>query len=1674
MEIDDKLKNWMNQNEKFGISIKFGLYTEKILEINYLNWSKIYYLISLYIFFYEMQKNLELIHTFLFNSLGNSFLEKSKGIFDYLAIENHINYKEISFLLISVVIAQFLILIFLMIDFFFFKYQKIQVNVNSVHKFFFNVINFILLIFPYSLNYINIMLISNPNLANDTTSKVIYYLNLFNIIFFNLVYLIYIYFFNDISPKKNKYFLSTTNPIFHIINYSKFVLYNILLLTLNFLPKLVVFISIFLFLTLYLKFMYSNVFMINEIMFKILLVNTFFFMINCLFNILYCFTNSLINNYFFIIFFFMISVSLTFICVPVFLKYKYKSRYLLNNYKERTYYISDDMYIYGLFHKRGFSFEDLFKHKHICSHYVLEKCWCKKKNSELILNDSEALKKLSFKTCYLLRKIRNESSVIDLIYFYSLLSNEKINDALFLFLMKFEVKFLKIYQFHYLIRLINNFKSIYEKTISSPDQDQKKRKISKNCFNTFILYEFHFKEICKSIKKAITTSKNFWELVKQNLNNSIKFLKIGMEIGELTIIISKEFGILQKIHPNKIKLLKIFSTFLHCVLNEKDYVKLCLNLIDEHIKILSINIHSLNSIMEKDMGLLVISGESDKLFKIVSYNKLAKNYFGSKISLKNLDIHHLQPFPMNLIHLLYLRERLSASYISKKRTLYCLNESGDMNHISTNILPCMNFEGKLTYFILFSDLKDSRRKLSALVDHNGSVFAATRKFKDEFNLSINCSFNQNIELFNTYNKIITQKNIIFFNYVDIIKNGYRSEISFPYIYDNIEETGNIIKTNPRYISESKDQVIDPNKKSLVYKIFSSSIHKAKLALNTNKNLLILEKEFDTQISSPSNKMKDDSLDLNLNKNEDMCSSKLVKLIFKNGINYEMKMKQKKVLSGQLSYFEIILKKSNINILNGQNTAVDIFHKNTFKVTFSSNEFSSLNYLPTGSDNIIENKMKMSLILINYQEEKISLNSVSLIFKKIIILFVIIFFLILILNTYSFVFNLNVLLNYSSSCTILNGFLNIRERLGSIVMNSHSLINIRLKIDNNSYSIFKNKNDYLIKSLNYDINFLNNFLKDFCKTDLSDVDNIYQFVNDDSVNLISLQDNYTFTSQNYSLFSAVDIFISEVKEFVADNSFTMNLTDYYGLVDLNTKLSINKKKITFIFNNYFSSFRNVLKIITELKFEDCKYRMQKNDFFFYSILFSFIFSYLVIFMIVFFIVKNLYMIDNFLINIYSNPSKKFIENKLTNLKMGKTVIKNLKNDKDKDILFINKSFLKKTMSTKTAYNFNKTNQEELKICENTRSIENNISSSITNFFSKKEKFSKIKSSDFNENNLLKKKATFKSSIKNKYLNSESNLLNDQKNLEKNNLINNKIDSQSNLKYCEKINDSIFRFYILLFLKGIIFFSVFSYLFIVELYIYSHVKTIVNKITNYHFIFCSLIETNFLQLETLVSSISNNIPLKDSNNNELFEVYSNLFKEYHLELNELRQEKTSYSDEIKQKLNYFNSDQFCHYFYNLSNNYKLLDPGSNYNDCVSSLLNEGIEMYIFKLNYNLNDIYKKFKSQKNRKIFFLNELMNSNSLQFAQVSLGYYIRNYLYDIQNSIYISYGNLVSRSSTTIILIFTFFVLHLALCLFCFFFIYSKKIYFYFENIRILVSILSNDHFGNLNELKDFIIRFY
>ena len=224
--------------------------------------------------------------------------------------------------------------------------------------------------------------------------------------------------------------------------------------------------------------------------------------------------------------------------------------------------------------------------------------------------------------------------------------------------------------------------------------------------------------------------------------------------------------------------------------------------------------------------------------------------------------------------------------------------------------------------------------------------------------------------------------------------------------------------------------------------------------------------------------------------------------------------------------------------------------------------------------------------------------------------------------------------------------------------------------------------------------------------------LYQFVNDDSVNLISLQDNYTFTSQNYSLFSAVDIFISEVKEFVADNSFTMNLTDYYGLVDLNTKLSINKKKITFIFNNYFSSFRSVLKIITELKLEDCKSRMLKNDFFFYSILFSFIFSYLVIFIIVFVIVKNLYMIDNFLINIYSNPSKKFIENKLTNLKMGKTVIKNLKNDKDKDILFINKSFLKKTMSTKTAYNFNKTNQEELKICENTRSIENNISSSIT--------------------------------------------------------------------------------------------------------------------------------------------------------------------------------------------------------------------------------------------------------------------------------------------------------------------------------------------------------------------------
>ena len=111
--------------------------------------------------------------------------------------------------------------------------------------------------------------------------------------------------------------------------------------------------------------------------------------------------------------------------------------------------------------------------------------------------------------------------------------------------------------------------------------------------------------------------------------------------------------------PRSDKIIESHSFFIKIVQNDIDHSQILRNLIKEKLQTmenLSKNINS--NFLEKELGMIIISAESN-IFKIVAYNKFAKMSLkiDSKFKLKNTNIHYLQPFPFNLFHNHYLRNK---------------------------------------------------------------------------------------------------------------------------------------------------------------------------------------------------------------------------------------------------------------------------------------------------------------------------------------------------------------------------------------------------------------------------------------------------------------------------------------------------------------------------------------------------------------------------------------------------------------------------------------------------------------------------------------------------------------------------------------------------------------------------------------------------------------------------------------------------------------------------------------------------------------------------------------------------------------------------------------------------------------------------------------------------------
>ena len=159
-------------------------------------------------------------------------------------ISNSIDSGKYGILLFSLII-QFLIILYFYVFFIFFIFFDYDENENEKSKsrvtlIIFNIINFVMQFFPFPLNFINIMIFLKLFNSDNNLSIYLHLFNIFNMIIFTLTFVTYTCLYNDTTALDNNYFPSVSNPTFNFLTFFKFFIYNMIILSINFLPSFLI------------------------------------------------------------------------------------------------------------------------------------------------------------------------------------------------------------------------------------------------------------------------------------------------------------------------------------------------------------------------------------------------------------------------------------------------------------------------------------------------------------------------------------------------------------------------------------------------------------------------------------------------------------------------------------------------------------------------------------------------------------------------------------------------------------------------------------------------------------------------------------------------------------------------------------------------------------------------------------------------------------------------------------------------------------------------------------------------------------------------------------------------------------------------------------------------------------------------------------------------------------------------------------------------------------------------------------------------------------------------------------------------------------------------------------------------------------------------------------------
>ena len=1615
IDMNEIFVKWIEKKEEHKYSIQLGIYTEKKMKIIVLNqfWSL---LINVYLLLYELQKIYKLISILILPGYTSEILN---GL-NYFVLEEYFEIKSIHLSIMVIIIPQFLCVIYLFIDFFC-NWNR-NINTSCFEKILFNMFNCFIILFPYTCSYINIIVLSKTSV--QITSIYLYSLNLFNSISFSFTYCIYIHFLNDISPIDNRYFFSISNPKLYFLTLIKFTIYNLIIIFYkhNLLPSFVIIFIIFTYLTFNLYYIYRYIYIIHYLNFLCIYSKSIFILnVFLSYYIMMIIFNNSDPGIYSEIYYLIISICLSIIIFLVIVKYRKRMFQYYKIYDSFNYdFVLDEFHIYDIFSRNNLSISDVHKHFKMCNSKINDYiCSCSGIYDRL--DDEFLINKIKVRTCFLLSKLRKSCSLLTLVYIHCLLNEGKLNKAIFKLFSGFDASFIKSSRFHYIVRMTNEiikqYNSIFQTKSSMLILNSSVLPLID--IKSIIIYEHAFNMLLKNIKKVFKIAHSFWLAIKLKQKNFYSFFSFGNEIAELTLTITHQFAEIYKINPNKGLLLNVYSCFVTSILNDDKYTHILNTQMKENIILADSNEYkNINpNQFNKELGVLVISGDFRSQFKILSYNYAAKIYLKLKHSIKNQDIHCLQPFPLNFIHRDYIMHNLKISIHSDDRNLFWLQENGNLVFTISKIIPCLSYDGKINFFMTFYNTEDnSSMNMSAIVDSNGKIFAATESFKQEFNCSLNISMNDNFQLFHKYKEYINKSNL--FSTVDEFfkRYGRDKKTILPFIYDYFNELRNFKKESVSY--KYRD---DRNRSSSInlkiknpHQIFEVTFDKIicqKQRTNSSPATLKIKRSINCVNAKNNESSENYPQYLNVNR--------YIKKIKKNDNYYDLQIIKKNVFSEKFPYFIysfIKIKEIKKEIL---------FSKlKSYKI-----EINPVKGINNDKINIENQEQKIKNLSTNNLSTNISrydgtfsFNTLNKTEKLIYIYFTLSLFAFFIIFVINLVFNIIENLNYIENSNMLNEIVDIRFKFYYLFINAYSLLNIRLKVNSDKYSIFRDKTSYLKNSIDYDINFIEDFMTKLEHTDLSNNPYLKDKISTPSLNLSNLNDNYQIISNNYSLFRGINVYFSYLKSFVKNESFTIDYEDYLQTKEKLRKSipSENEKIVVFLFSNYMNKIQLILEEMLHSVLSDGVYKLNIFNSHYYYLTMIELFTYLLIVVLVFHILIKIYQINTVVQSIYSKLEDKVIDLSLNHFDSAFKQILNLRND--------NKKIL--TMSNQNKHSF-------IKFSENDRSN------------------TKLFNNEYNTTNIRDEK----------------------KHLELLNTVNFK--SRGNQEIVFKLKDddnkriiqSSSYYYVSYFIKVNLVFTTFIYIIIFQILIRPIIyRDLLNLFYN------KLNLTNSTsQIENCVIDLAEYfiIPNPNVDVNSIKCANKDMLTQYQREINFLANEDHLYSSSIKQKISNYNLD-FCLYFYKATSLYKLLNPGTTYEDCQSTIMSQGVQFFIFNFKNDLIKIYSLYISESNKTVKFLLNLMDQELFKFTTIAYGYYLRGFYSDLLMSIESSYDSVITLFCTIYIFIIIVFILQFILYLYLAFYIYNTKLHIYFQKMRILLSIIPKDINKINNKIEEFLGRFY